>query len=216
MIASEGRVVLIPTSFILLIGVFFNFFIENNLIWLCYFNYLTFSFLLFSLYFFREPNREIVDTPNQMLSPADGKVVQIIDIEDSEIGSAKQISIFLSVFNIHSQYVPIQSKVLSSEYFPGKYLMAFNHKASDKNERSSIMFQTNNNHKYRIKQIAGFIARRILNYMNPGETVSKGQRLGFIRFGSRVDIVIPENKFNIFVKEGDKVKANQSSIGEFV
>ena len=216
MIASEGRVVLIPTSFILLIGVFFNFFIENNLIWLCYFNYLTFSFLLFSLYFFREPNREIIDTPNQMLSPADGKVVQIIDIEDSEIGSAKQISIFLSVFNIHSQYVPIQSKVLSSEYFPGEYLMAFNHKASDKNERTSILLQADGKHKYRIKQIAGFIARRILNYMNPGETVSKGQRLGFIRFGSRVDIVIPENKFNIFVKEGDKVKANQSSIGEFV
>tara|TARA_Y100001970_G_scaffold229240_1_gene284304 strand:- start:754 stop:1404 length:651 start_codon:yes stop_codon:yes gene_type:complete len=216
MIASEGRVILIPTFIVLAIGFFLYFFIENNLTWLCYFNYLTFSFLLFSLYFFREPNREIIDTPNQMLSPADGKIVQIIDIEDSEIGSAKQISIFLSVFNIHSQYVPIQSKVLSSEYFPGKYLMAFNHKASDKNERSSIMFQTNNNHKYRIKQIAGFIARRILNYMTPGEKVNKGQRLGFIRFGSRVDIVIPKNKFNIFVKEGDKVKANQSSIGEFV
>ena len=71
-------VTVIPTSFILLIGVFFNFFVENNFIWLSYFNYLTFSFLLFSLYFFREPNREIVDTPNQMLSPADGKVVQII------------------------------------------------------------------------------------------------------------------------------------------
>ena len=216
MIASEGRIILIPTFIILAIGVFIYFSIENNLIWLYYFNYLSFSFLLFSLYFFREPNRKIVDTPNQMLSPADGKVVQIIDIEDSEIGSAKQISIFLSVFNIHSQYVPIQSKVLSSEYFPGKYLMAFNHKASDKNERTSIIFQTTNNHKYRIKQIAGFIARRILNYMTPGKNVSKGQRLGFIRFGSRVDIVIPQNNFNIFVKKGDKVKANQSSIGEFV
>ena len=94
--------------------------------------------------------------------------------------------------------------------------MAFNHKASDRNERTSIMFQTNNNHKYKIKQIAGFIARRILNYMIPEERVDKGRRLGFIRFGSRVDIVVPKNNFNITVVKGDKVKANLSPIGEFV
>ena len=151
-----------------------------------------------------------------MLSPADGKVVQIIDIEDSEVGSAEQISIFLSVFNIHSQYVPIDSKVISSEYFAGKYLMAFNHKASDKNERTNIVFEFKSGEKYRVKQIAGFIARRILNYMKPNQEVVKGERLGFIRFGSRVDIVVPKGKFKINVKVGQKVKANLTSIGEFV
>ena len=216
MIASEGKIILVPTFIVLIIGLFSYLLIDDNLIWLCYLNYLVLLFLLFSLYFFREPNREIVDIPNQMLSPADGKVVQIIDIEDSNIGPAKQISIFLSVFNIHSQFVPIDSKVLSSEYFPGKYLMAFNHKASDKNERTSIAFEISNGEKYRVKQIAGFIARRILNYMQPNQKVVKGERLGFIRFGSRVDIVVPKTKFEINVKVGQKVKANLTSIGKFV
>ena len=216
MIAKEGRVILIPTCLILIIGVFAYFYLDNSFAWLKYANYSVLSFLLFSLYFFREPNREVVNLSDQMLSPADGKVVQIIDIDDPEVGSAQQISIFLSVFNIHSQFVPIDSKVLSSEYFPGKYLMAFNHKASDKNERTSIVFEISNGEKYRVKQIAGFIARRILNYMQPNQKVVKGERLGFIRFGSRVDIVVPKTKFEINVKVGEKVKANLTSIGKFV
>ena len=216
MIAKEGRVILIPTCLILIIGAFASFYLDNSFAWLKYANYSVLSFLLFSLYFFREPNREVVNLSDQMLSPADGKVVQIIDIDDPEVGSAQQISIFLSVFNIHSQFVPIDSKVLSSEYFPGKYLMAFNHKASDKNERTSIAFEISNGEKYRVKQIAGFIARRILNYMQPNQKVVKGERLGFIRFGSRVDIVVPKTKFEINVKVGQKVKANLTSIGKFV
>ena len=216
MIAPEGRIILIPTFFVLIIGFLSYLLLDNDLVWLQYTNYLMLSFFLFSLYFFREPNRNIIDVPSQMLSPADGKVVQIIEVEDSDIGPTKQISIFLSVFNIHSQYVPIDSKVLSSEYFPGEYLMAFNHKASDKNERTNITFETNSGDRYKVRQIAGFIARRILNYMVPNEQVIKGKRLGFIRFGSRVDILVPKNKFNIIVKKGDKVKANLSPIGEFV
>ena len=94
--------------------------------------------------------------------------------------------------------------------------MAFNHKASDKNERTNIVFEFKSGEKYRVKQIAGFIARRILNYMKPNQKVVKGERLGFIRFGSRVDIVVPKGKFKINVKVGQKVKANLTSIGEFV
>ena len=92
--------------------------------------------------------------------------------------------------------------------------MAFNHKASDKNERTSIVFKTNNNHKYKIKQIAGFIARRILNYMIPEDQVDKGERLGFIRFGSRVDIIVPQN-FSINVSVGQKVRGCQTILGKF-
>ena len=149
-----------------------------------------------------------------MVSPADGKVVQILDVDDFEIGKAKQISIFLSVFNVHSQRVPLGSKVISYFYNSGKFLAAFNHKASMDNEQTSTVFETENGSKYKVKQIAGLIARRILNYMKPGMVVAKGQSLGFIRFGSRVDIIVPTN-FKINVSLGDIVKGNLSIIGEF-
>ena len=214
MIASEGKIIIIPTIIILFIGIIISYLIAS-LAWISYFNYTTFCFLLFSFYFFREPKRKVSGEANEMLSPADGKVIQIIDLEDPEIGQAKQISIFLSVFNVHSQYVPIDSKVIWSKYHAGKYLMAFNHKTSTQNERTSTLFETKGHNRYKIKQIAGFIARRILNYMKTDQIVEKGQRLGFIRFGSRVEIIIPKNNFEILLKKGDKVRANVSSIGIF-
>ena len=214
MIASEGKIIIIPTIIILFIGITISNLIDS-LVWLSFFNYTTFCFLLFSVYFFREPNRKVSGKAKEMLSPADGKVIQIIDLEDPQIGQAKQISIFLSVFNVHSQYVPIDSKVIWSKYHAGKYLMAFNHKTSTQNERTSTLFETKGHNRYKIKQIAGFIARRILNYMKTDQIVEKGQRLGFIRFGSRVEIIIPKNNFEILVKKGDKVRANLSSIGIF-
>ena len=215
MIASEGKIVIIPIILIFFIGIFINHLIDDSLSWLKYFNYFSFSFLLFTLYFFRNPKRKPVGTSNQMVSPADGKVIQIINVDDPEIGNAKQISIFISIFDVHSQYVPIDSSVISSNYFSGKYLLAFNHKTSSKNEQTAIIFETDENNKFKIKQIAGFIARRILNYMQPGQQVYKGQRLGFIRFGSRVEIIVPKNNFDIIVQEGDKLKANISAIGTF-
>ena len=214
MIASEGKIIIIPTIIILFIGIIISYLIDS-LAWISYFNYTTFCFLLFSVYFFREPKRKVSGEANEMLSPADGKVIQIIDLEDPEIGQAKQISIFLSVFNVHSQYVPIDSKVIWSKYYAGKYLMAFNHKTSTQNERTSTLFETKGHNRYKIKQIAGFIARRILNYMKTNQIVKKGHRLGFIRFGSRVEIIIPKNNFEILLKKGDKVRANLSSIGIF-
>ena len=215
MIASEGKIVILPLSLIFLLGISINQLTDESLNWIRYFNYLSFSFLLFSAYFFRDPKRKLDSKSNQMVSPADGKVIQVIDINDSDIGDAKQISIFLSIFNVHSQYVPIDSNVVSYDYFPGKYLLAFNHKTSNENERSVTFFKNKEDNKYKIKQIAGFIARRILNYMKPNESVVKGQRLGFIRFGSRVEIIVPKDRFDIFVKKGDKVKANISTIGIF-
>ena len=170
--------------------------------------------ILFSLYFFRDPVRIPLGEANQMVSPADGKVVQILDVDDPEIGKAKQISIFLSVFNVHCQRVPLAGKVISTFYNSGKFLAAFNHKASMDNEQTAIVFETVSGSKYKVKQIAGLIARRILNYMAPKMVVEKGQRLGFIRFGSRVDIIVPPN-FKINVSLGDIVEGNFSIIGEF-
>ena len=215
MIASESKVIIIPLILVLSIGIFINYIMGDSIDWLKYFNYGLFSFLLFVLYFFRDPRKKPVGSSDQMVSPACGKVIQIVDIEDPDIGIATQISIFLSIFDVHSQHVPIDSKIISSDYFPGKYLMAFNHKASSKNEQTSILFRTKKNNKYKVKQIAGFIARRILNYMECGQSAVKGQRLGFIRFGSRVEIIVPKNNFDVFIKKGDKVEAKTSIIGTF-
>ncbi len=211
MIAPEGKIILIPLLFLVLAGTGIQaYYPSEGLKWIN----LTMALLtLFSLYFFRDPQR-IPPNNDGFLSPGDGKVVQIIDVEDAEIGKAKQISIFLSVFNVHSQRVPLSGKVISKTYNSGKFLAAFNHKASLDNEQMVVMFETKSGKMYKIKQIAGLIARRILNYMEPENRVERGQRLGFIRFGSRVDIIVPED-FQIDVSLGDMVRGNQTIIGRF-
>ena len=211
MIAPEGKIILIPLLLLVLAGAGSQaYYPSEGLKWIN----LTMALLtLFSLYFFRDPQR-IPPNNDGFLSPGDGKVVQIIDVEDAEIGKAKQISIFLSVFNVHSQRVPLSGKVISKTYNSGKFLAAFNHKASLDNEQTVVMFETESGNRYKIKQIAGLIARRILNYMEPENRVERGQRLGFIRFGSRVDIIVPP-EFQIDVSLGDMVRGNQTIIGRF-
>ena len=168
---------------------------------------------LFSLYFFRDPQR-IPPNTDGFLSPADGKIVQIKEIEDEEFGKSKQISIFLSIWNVHIQRVPLSGKVMLREYNPGKFFAAFKHKASKQNEQISVLFKGETGNQFKINQIAGWIARRIINYMEPGKNVEQGERLGFIRFGSRVDIIVPE-KFQLDVSLGDIVTGNQTIIGRF-
>ena len=211
MIAPEGKIILIPLLLLILTGTgIYTYYPSEVLKWI---NLIVALLILFSLYFFRDPQR-IPPNYNGFISPGDGKIVQIIDIEDADIGKAKQISIFLSVFNVHSQRVPISGKVISKVFNPGKFLAAFNHKASLDNEQMVVMFETESGKRYKIKQIAGLIARRILNYMEPELLVERGQRLGFIRFGSRVDIIVPED-FQIDVSLGDVVEGNLSIIGHF-
>ena len=211
MIAPEGKIIIIPLLLFVLAGTGIQaYYPSEGLKWIN----LAFAVLtLFSMYFFRDPQR-IPPNNNGFLSPADGKVVQIIDVKDEEIGSAKQISIFLSIFNVHRQRVPLSGKVISKQYNSGKFLAAFNHKASLDNEQMVVKFETENGKQYKIKQIAGLIARRILNYMEPENSVQRGQRLGFIRFGSRVDIIVPAD-FQINVNLGDAVLGNQTIIGRF-
>ena len=211
MIAPEGKIIIIPLLLFVLAGTGIQaYYPSEGLKWIN----LAFAVLtLFSMYFFRDPQR-IPPNNNGFLSPADGTVVQIIEVEDEEIGSAKQISIFLSIFNVHRQRVPLSGKVISKNNNSGKFLAAFNHKASLDNEQTVVTFETENGKRYKIKQIAGLIARRILNYMEPGDMVQQGQRLGFIRFGSRVDIIVPRD-FQIDVSLGDMVQGNKTIIGQF-
>lgn len=215
MIANEGKIILVPTVIVLILGLVSSYVFFDNITWIKVFNYVVLIFLIFSLYFFREPNRTPIGESNEMVSPADGKIISIDEIQDPEVGDAYNIAIFLSVFNVHSQYVPINSSVISTNYYAGKYLMAFNPKTSEENEQSVTLFINEDKNKYKVKQIAGLIARRILNYMTPDQQVIKGDRLGFIRFGSRVEIIVSKDDFNVDVKKGDIVRANISKIGSF-
>ena len=171
--------------------------------------------LIFSLQFFRDPPRTAPDDLLAFLSPADGKIVAIRELEnDPHVGGpARQVSIFLSVFSIHVQKVPFNAVVDSTTYQEGRFLAAFNHRASDENEQSISYFSTDRGN-FTVRQIAGLIARRILTYVETGSAVRRGDRLGYIRFGSRVDIILPFS-FELFVKVGDKVKGGESIIGKF-
>ena len=210
MIAKEGRIILIPLFFITFcIGIYVHF-VEDTFFTTIYF--FMGLLLLFCLNFFRDPKRITPMRDNLIISPADGKIVKVVEIKDPDVGDAKLVSIFLNVFNVHVNRVPIDGKVISTKYRPGKFLAAFNHKASDENEQvvTIISHKTGN---YKVKQIAGLIARRIICYAKEGLILHKGGRLGFIRFGSRTDIIMPLN-IKLNVKLGEKVKGGKTIIGE--
>lgn len=168
--------------------------------------------LLFVTYFFRDPEREIPSDTNVVVSPADGKVVEIVTEKDPILGkSFKRISIFLSVFNVHIQRMPISGKIEKVLYNQGKFLAAFNHKASLDNEQNTILISNGKTHVL-VKQIAGLIARRLVCWVQSGDKLEKGQRFGLIRFGSRVDLFLPENS-RITVAIGDRVEGGSSVMG---
>jgi phosphatidylserine decarboxylase len=168
---------------------------------------------LFVLFFFRDPERMVPEGSGLVVSPADGKVIVIKDIYEPDYlkQDVKQISIFLSVFNVHVNRAPIGGSVELVKYNPGKFHVASVDKASLDNEQTSMVI-ANGAHKILVKQIAGLIARRIVCYAKPGDTVKPGERYGLIRFGSRVDIFLPKDS-EIRVKLGDRVTGAQDVIG---
>ncbi len=168
--------------------------------------------LLFCLNFFRDPKRKIPQEKGIFVSPADGKIVQIKSIDDPDIGKANLISIFLNVFNVHVNRTPVGGSVNEVHYKKGKFLAAFNHLASDENEQSNIHIHSREG-LIKVKQIAGLLARRIRCYVKKGTQLNTGDKLGFIMFGSRVDIILPES-INLRVKLGQKVKGGESIIGK--
>jgi len=159
------------------------------------------------LYFFRDPNREVVRQAGIVLSPADGKVVSIsrehepIYLQDTAV----RVSIFLSVLDIHVQRVPLDGKVLRVDHKPGRFLQAFKPEASEVNEYIAMLLETSYG-PVLVKQIAGILARRCVNFAEVGERVWMGERFGLIKFGSRVDLFLPL-RAEILVKEGEHVYA---------
>ncbi|HQW56889.1 MAG TPA: phosphatidylserine decarboxylase family protein [Saprospiraceae bacterium] len=167
------------------------------------------------LQFFRHPNRKFQPTEeNMVIAPADGKVVVIEEVFEKEFFKAKriQVSIFMSPMNVHVNRNPVTGSIVYNKYHPGKYLVAWHPKSSEENERTSIVYEMLNNQQLLMRQIAGAMARRIINYLSEGSVVTKGNEMGFIKFGSRVDLFFPLDS-EIKVEIGSKVKGGISLIG---
>lgn len=156
--------------------------------------------MCFLLYFFRDPRRDIKEIlPQAVYAPADGKIVMIEDTIESEYFEDERlmISIFMSPFNVHSNHHPVSGTIAYKKYHPGKYLVAWHPKSSTKNERTTVVYDTGST-KILVRQIAGFLARRIVNYVKDGDEVVQGGQMGFIKFGSRVDVFLPVGtKYNV-------------------
>ncbi len=158
-------------------------------------------------WFFRVPNRDILDHTENVIAPVDGKVVMIKEVEETEFLKEKaiQVSIFMSPLNVHICRYPVSGNVIYKKYHPGKYLVAWHEKSSTENERTTVAVESLTNHKVVFRQIAGYVARRIVFYCNEGDTAKAGHEFGFIKFGSRMDIFLPLDT-EIICKIGEKTK----------
>jgi phosphatidylserine decarboxylase len=170
---------------------------------------------LFISYFFRDPDRVVPGREGAVVSPADGKVINVGTVESSSFfeGPSFKISIFMSVFNVHVNRIPHEGKVRKISYYPGKFFCANLDKASRHNEHNAVFIETEDGKKMCVVQIAGLIARRIICRVQDGDRVMRGQRYGMICFGSRLDVYLPAN-FRPNVANGDRVKAGTSVLGD--
>jgi phosphatidylserine decarboxylase len=168
--------------------------------------------LLFTLYFFRDPDRSTPAGDNLVIAPADGEVILIKDHHEDEYlhADAVQVSIFMSPFNVHVNRFPISGRIGYFRYFPGEYLVAYDEKSSLRNERTHIGVE-NQKVKVLFKQIAGFVARRIVADLKEGDPAVAGERFGMIRFGSRVDVLVPRSA-TLSLKQGDRTVAGETVI----
>jgi phosphatidylserine decarboxylase len=169
---------------------------------------------VFVLQFFRDPPRNVPAQPNAVLAPADGRIVRIGPARDPYVNrDALMISVFMNVFNVHSNRSPVDATVADAWYHPGKFVNASFEKASSDNERNALRLVTDNGTEVVCVQIAGLIARRILCYVKRGDKLARGQRYGFIRFGSRVDLYLPADAVPR-ASVGDKVHATTTVVAE--
>lgn len=195
-----------------------NYFLFTATGWLWLFLLLTLGVLVMSyliIQFFRIPNRTCVYSETDIMCPADGKVVVIEEVEETEYFHDKriQISIFMSPLNVHANYSPISGTVKYVKYHPGLFLVAWHPKSSTENERSTFVVQHASGQEILFRQIAGAVARRICYYLQPAQPIKSGEEFGFIKFGSRIDLFLPlDSKIN--VKIGEKVKAKLTKLGE--
>lgn len=207
-IHKEGRKVIALAALITLglaAGIYWLFALPQ---WMLYIIYLLLLVVYAGiLFFFRSPKRQLSKDNGAIISPADGKVFMIEETMEEEVFDhpMQKLSIFMSPLDVHLNRVPADGKVVLCRYHPGKYLVAWHPKSSHLNERNTIVIETPAGIRFLVRQIAGMVARRIVCYCHEGKQVRQGDELGFIKFGSRVDLYIPLAS-EIHVKPGDKVK----------
>jgi len=172
------------------------------------------ALILYTFYFFRDPDREAPADPLAVVAPADGVVVEIIEKPETEVvnGMMRRVAIFLSVFDVHTNRAPIYAEVTYRKHYPGKFLDARNPEASMANESQTWGFRTGTTTLV-VRQISGAIARRIVGWSKVGDRVAKGERFGMIRFGSRTEVYVPL-ECEITVKPGDRVKAGETIVAQ--
>lgn len=175
-----------------------------------------FVLTLFVVYFFRDPERRIPPDPDVVVSPADGTVMSVREVAGEAAGTAfmggtaTRVTIFLSIFNVHVQRAPLGGRVDAYDYRPGRYLPAWREEASSENEQASLALATAEGPVV-VRQIAGLVARRIVTYPREGDSLERGERIGLIRFGSRVDLFLPPD-WTVTVGAGDRVRGGETPV----
>lgn len=215
-IHREGYTILTVTTFILIVlnGLAYAFLAAHTWMMISVF-VISLAFFLLVLQFFRYPKRDLTLGDKFVIAPADGKVVVIEQTEETEYLKDKriQVSIFMSPINVHANWYPISGKISYVRYHVGKYLVAWHPKASTENERSTIVIQKDNKTEILLRQIAGALARRIVYYPHENDMIRQGGEMGFIKFGSRVDIYLPlGTKINVSI--GQKTIGGVTIIAE--
>lgn len=170
--------------------------------------------MVFFTFFFRNPTRVVeIDDPGLVIAPADGTIVVVEPVEEYEYFGDKriQVSIFMSVFNVHANWYPIAGKVIKTEHHNGRHMAAYLPKSSHENERSTVVIETPAKTQILVRQVAGALARRIVTYAHAGKECHLNEHLGFIKFGSRVDMFLPMDT-EIFVTVGEKTTGNETII----
>ncbi len=214
MITQYGYVNVTVIAIISLVLFVVSYFLENTYVRIGIAG-ITLLFLIFSLYFFRDPKRTSPKLDNIVVSPADGKVLLIKKVESNKYvnGEAWQVSVFMSPLNVHVNRIPIDGKVELVNYVNGEYLVAFHDKADERNERSEFGILSKFG-KVFFTQVAGFVARRIVYKIAEGDSVTMGKRFGMIKFGSRCDIVVSTD-WQLKVKENDITRAGETILFEY-
>ncbi|GHT62596.1 phosphatidylserine decarboxylase proenzyme [Bacteroidia bacterium] len=215
-IHKEGHTIILYTFGILLLSNLILYRVASKTLFFYFFLIISIGLTAMIVNFFRSPNRIFKNyQPGAIAAPADGTVVVVEEVEENEYFHDKrlQVSIFMSLFNAHVNWIPCDGKVIEYKYQPGRFMAAYLPKSSAENERSTIVIELDNGEKVLVRQIAGAMAKRIVTYTKTGEKYRINQQLGFIKFGSRVDLFLPLTT-DVKVELGEGVKGNQTLIAQ--